>query len=122
MAGWQQIYVNGVQADALVLQFPTAPTFDARLVIDGLTYQAAAAGAVRIFLAPGMGAAEENRVDIVNSANFTPPDALQRGNFACQSVPIITTTRTPLGLRINKGDAGNGSLWISWYFKPGPGC
>lgn len=122
MAGWQQIYVNGVQADALVLAFPPAPTLDARLIIDGLTYQAAAAGALRLFLAPTAGAAEENIVEIVNSANFSPADSIQHYTSPCVSVPIITTTRTPLTLRINK-PAGNASVWISYYYQQAPaGC
>jgi hypothetical protein len=121
------IVVNGVLADSLVTDFggqaaAASISADWILCIDGIYFDAVAAVAVRIFLAPVAGDTEDDIQDLLNSATVGSDVQHWVGpSFNVPRVEILSGVWQPHTLRITKAD-GNAKVRVHWSWRPPGSC
>ena len=122
MSGWTEFDADGVLADAEITDFlPSGPYGpDARLCVL-IKYLGTTPGQLRIFSAPGAGAAERSINDIYNSATQLNPGADLTLKLNDTPSHIIIEAGVPWTLRITKGD-GDATVWWASTIVSGPGC
>lgn len=110
-----ELVANGALVDAVIFAFPPAMfpaslPFSVQAILDQLTYSAAAAAALTVYLAPVGALAPENQIMLIN-------DTLQWATRGCIHVPRVAVTGVPWELRATRATIVNSTF--RGFFRPG---
>jgi hypothetical protein len=123
MSSWNEVPVNGALVDSLVVTFdgPNSNSIprDYVICVDTIYFSSDAPVAVRIFLANTVGATEDNRITIFDTAGLGVNRSQWMG--PAFEVPFDPGQTVPMHMRITKG-ASNAKIRLHWSLKPPGVC